>query len=172
MPTLRNITAQATYDTPLGKVLIARTEAGLAGLWFESQKWHPAPFSAPERPDDPLLSEAATQITDYFAGRRTHFELPLDLHGSPFQRSVWQALRDIECGATRSYAEIAHRIGSPLAVRAVGAAVGRNPVSVIVPCHRVLGSSGQLTGYAGGLDRKRALLALENTRQAPTQGTR
>jgi methylated-DNA-[protein]-cysteine S-methyltransferase len=172
MPTLRNITAQATYDTPLGKVLIARTETGLAGLWFESQKWHPQPFDAPERPDDPLLREAATQIADYFAGRRTRFELPLDLHGSPFQRSVWQALRDIECGATKSYADIARGIGSPLAVRAVGAAIGRNPISVIVPCHRVLGSSGELTGYAGGLERKRALLALEHTRHAPPQGTR
>lgn len=161
MPTLRHISAQAVYDTPLGRVLIARTQAGLAGLWFEAQKWHPGPIAAPERPDDPLLREAATQVTDYFAGRRTRFELPLDLHGSPFQRSVWQALRDIECGATRSYAEIARGIGSPQAVRAVGAAVGRNPLSVIVPCHRVLGSSGQLTGYAGGLDRKRALLALE-----------
>ncbi|MCR5882909.1 methylated-DNA--[protein]-cysteine S-methyltransferase [Rhizobacter sp. J219] len=164
MPTIRHLTAQARYDTPLGTVLIARTEAGLAGLWFESQKWHPAPLDAPERPDDPLLREAATQIADYFAGRRTQFELPLDLHGSPFQRSVWQALRDIDCGATRSYADIARRIGSPQAVRAVGAAIGRNPVSVIVPCHRVLGSSGELTGYAGGLDRKRALLALEAPR--------
>lgn len=164
MPTISHLTAQARYDTPLGTVLIARTEAGLAGLWFESQKWHPAPLDAPERPDDPLLREAATQIADYFAGRRTQFELPLDLHGSPFQRSVWQALRDIDCGATRSYADIARRIGSPQAVRAVGAAIGRNPVSVIVPCHRVLGSSGELTGYAGGLDRKRALLALEAPR--------
>lgn len=164
MPTLRRITAQATYTTPLGQVLIARTEEGLAGLWFESQKWHPAPIDAPERPDDPLLREAATQVTDYFAGRRTRFELPLDLQGSPFQQSVWQALRNIECGATQSYADIARSIGVPQAVRAVGAAVGRNPVSVIVPCHRVLGSGGQLTGYAGGLDRKRALLALESTR--------
>lgn len=159
-----HITAQATYDTPLGPVLIARTDAGLAGLWFAQQKWHPEPFDAPKRPDDPLLREAATQITDYFAGRRTQFELPLDLHGSPFQRSVWQALRDIGCGATRSYADIARGIGAPQAVRAVGAAVGRNPISVIVPCHRVVGSSGHLTGYAGGLDRKRALLALEGSR--------
>ena len=164
MPTLRHITAQAVYETPLGKVLIARTEVGLAGLWFESQKWHPEPMAAPERPDDPLLREAAAQVTDYFAGKRTQFELPLDLHGSPFQQSVWRALRSIECGATRSYADIARGIGSPQAVRAVGAAVGRNPISVIVPCHRVLGSGGQLTGYAGGLDRKRALLALEGNR--------
>lgn len=169
MPTLpcpapRTITAQAVYETPLGKVLIARTDTGLAGLWFESQKWHPEPFDAPERPDDPLLREAATQLAAYFSGQRTRFELPLDLRGSPFQQSVWQALRDIERGATRSYADIARHIGAPLAARAVGAAIGRNPVSVIVPCHRVLGSSGALTGYAGGLDRKRALLKLEAIR--------
>ncbi|MBX3623274.1 MAG: methylated-DNA--[protein]-cysteine S-methyltransferase [Rhizobacter sp.] len=161
MPTFRHITAQARFDTPLGPVLIARSEAGLAGLWFASQKWHPAPFDAPERPDDPLLREAATQLGDYFAGRRVHFDLPTDLHGSPFQRSVWQALCSIESGATRSYADIAAHIGTPQAVRAVGAAVGRNPLSVIVPCHRVVGRDGSLTGYAGGLDRKRALLALE-----------
>jgi len=161
MTTLHHITAQARFDTPLGRVLIARTEAGLAGLWFEAQKWHPASFDAPERPDDPLLREAATQLTDYFAGRRTQFELPLDLQGSPFQRSVWQALQSIGCGSTRSYADIARHIGAPHAARAVGAAVGRNPMSVVVPCHRVLGSGGQLTGYAGGLERKRALLALE-----------
>lgn len=155
------VTAQARFDSPLGPVLIARTDAGLAGLWFDAQRWHPEPIDAPERPDDPLLKEAAQQITDYFAGRRDRFELPLDLHGSPFQRSVWQALCEIETGATSSYADVARRIGSPAAVRAVGAAVGRNPVSVIVPCHRVLGSDGSLTGYAGGLERKRALLQRE-----------
>ncbi|HEY0817855.1 MAG TPA: methylated-DNA--[protein]-cysteine S-methyltransferase [Rhizobacter sp.] len=164
MPTLLHLTAQARCDTPLGRVLIARTEAGLAGLWFESQKWHPDPFDAPERPDDPLLRDAAMQIGDYFAGRLVRFELPTDLHGSPFQRSVWQALCTIERGATRSYADIARHVGTPLAVRAVGAAIGRNPLSVIVPCHRVVGSDGSLTGYAGGLERKRALLALERAR--------
>jgi methylated-DNA-[protein]-cysteine S-methyltransferase len=157
----RRCTAQARFDTPLGPVLLARTEAGLAGAWFEAQKWHPAPLDAPERPDDPLLKEAATQITDYFAGRRDRFELPLDLHGSAFQRSVWAALCAIETGATKSYADVARSIGSPQAVRAVGAAVGRNPLSVIVPCHRVVGADGSLTGYAGGLHRKKALLNLE-----------
>jgi methylated-DNA-[protein]-cysteine S-methyltransferase len=154
-------TAQARFSSPLGTMLLARTEAGLAGAWFESQKWHPEAFNAPERPDDPLLQLAATQIASYFAGRRTHFELPLDLHGTAFQRSVWRALCAIENGATQSYAAVARSVGSPQAVRAVGAAVGRNPVSVIVPCHRVVGADGSLTGYAGGLDRKRALLALE-----------
>jgi methylated-DNA-[protein]-cysteine S-methyltransferase len=154
-------TAQAHLPSPLGPMLLARTEAGLAGAWFESQKWHPAELGAPERPDDPLLQQAATQIADYFAGRRAHFELPLDLHGTAFQQSVWRALCNIKLGATQSYADVARRVGAPQAVRAVGAAVGRNPVSVIVPCHRVVGTNGSLTGYAGGLDRKRALLALE-----------
>jgi methylated-DNA-[protein]-cysteine S-methyltransferase len=154
-------TAQAHLSSPLGPILLARTEAGLAGAWFEAQKWHPEPLDAPERPDDPLLQQAAEQIAEYFAGTRSHFELPLDLHGTAFQRSVWQALCGIEAGATQSYAAIARSLGSPQAVRAVGAAVGRNPVSVIVPCHRVVGTDGSLTGYAGGLDRKRALLVLE-----------
>jgi methylated-DNA-[protein]-cysteine S-methyltransferase len=154
-------TAQAHLPSPLGPILLARTEAGLAGAWFEAQKWHPAELNAPEQADDPLLQEAATQISDYFAGRRTHFDLLLDLHGTPFQQAVWRALCAIDAGATESYATVARRIGAPQAVRAVGAAVGRNPVSVIVPCHRVVGSNGSLTGYAGGLERKRALLALE-----------
>ena len=154
-------TAQAHFASPLGPMLLARTDAGLAGAWFEAQKWHPEALDAPERPDDPLLQEAAAQIAEYFAGTRSHFKLPLDLHGSTFQQAVWRALCNIEAGATRSYAAVARSVGTPQAVRAVGAAVGRNPVSVIVPCHRVVGSNGSLTGYAGGLERKRALLALE-----------
>ena len=154
-------TAQAHLPSPLGPILLARTEAGLAGAWFESQKWHPAALDAPEQPDDPLLQQAATQIAEYFAGERSQFDLPLDLHGTAFQQSVWRALCAIEAGATQSYAAVARSVGAPQAVRAVGAAVGRNPVSVIVPCHRVVGADGSLTGYAGGLERKRALLALE-----------
>ena len=154
-------TAQARVDTPLGALLLARTERGLAGAWFEGQKHHPQPLAAPHRPDDALLRRAADQLQAYFAGTRDGFELPLDLHGTPFQRAVWAALCRIAPGATRSYAEVAQRIDAAAAVRAVGAAVGRNPVSVIVPCHRVLGSDGSLTGYAGGVDRKRALLDLE-----------
>ncbi|HEY0857431.1 MAG TPA: methylated-DNA--[protein]-cysteine S-methyltransferase [Albitalea sp.] len=154
-------TAQASFDSPLGAMLLARTEAGLAGVWFEGQKDHPGVLAAPERADDPLLRAAAAQLADYFAGRSARFDLPLDLQGTPFQRSVWQALLGIGSGRTCSYAEIARRVGAPSAVRAVGSAVGKNPLSVIVPCHRVLGSGGALTGYAGGVDRKRALLALE-----------
>jgi methylated-DNA-[protein]-cysteine S-methyltransferase len=153
--------AQATIATPLGAMLLARTAQGLAGVWFEGQKDHPGTLAAPECPDDPLLRAAAAQLGDYFAGHALHFELPLDLHGTPFQRSVWQVLLRIGAGCTCSYLDVATQAGSPRAVRAVGAAIGKNPLSVIVPCHRVIGSGGALTGYAGGIDRKRALLALE-----------
>ncbi|HEY1392647.1 MAG TPA: methylated-DNA--[protein]-cysteine S-methyltransferase [Methylibium sp.] len=155
--------AQTTIETPLGPLLLARSEQGLAGAWFEGQKDHPGPFAdTPERPDDPLLKEVGRQFADYWAGKRTSFDLPLDLQqGTPFQRAVWRALLGVGTGQTLSYGEIAERIGSPRAVRAVGAAVGRNPVSVIVPCHRIIGRDGSLTGYAGGLHRKTALLKLE-----------
>lgn len=154
-------TAQADIDTPLGRVRLARTARGLAGLWFEGQKHHPGELAVPQRPDDELLREAASQLQRYFAGTLTRFDLPLDLQGTPFQRSVWQALLRIPSGRTCSYGELARSIGAPAAVRAVGAAIGRNPASLVVPCHRVLGTDGALTGYAGGVDRKRALLALE-----------
>ena len=157
----RHATAQTRIETPLGAVLLARTADGLAGAWFEGQKHHPGELAAPHLDDDPLLAAAARQLQAYFGGAPTAFDVRLDLQGSAFQRSVWVALLGIDSGATRSYADIARAIGAPRAVRAVGSAVGRNPVSVIVPCHRVVGSSGALTGYAGGLDRKRALLALE-----------
>jgi methylated-DNA-[protein]-cysteine S-methyltransferase len=159
-------TAQATMMSPLGPLLLARTDQGLAGAWFEGQKHHPGELAAPSQPNDALLAKAIKQLADYFAGRGTHFTLPLDLQGTPFQRSVWAALLRIGAGATRSYADIAREIDSPAAVRAVGGAVGRNPVSVIVPCHRVVGRDGSLTGYAGGTDRKLALLRLEGAAPA------
>jgi len=165
MPNTSACTAQTTINTPLGKLLLARTAKGLAGIWFDGQKHHPAPLSVVRRPDDALLRRAADQLHAYFAGETLRFDVPLDLHGTPFQRAVWQALLAIPGGETRSYAEIAKALGAATAVRAVGAAVGRNPVSVIVPCHRVLGSDGSLTGYAGGVERKRALLALEHSMQ-------
>jgi methylated-DNA-[protein]-cysteine S-methyltransferase len=154
-------TAQAVVDTPLGRVRLARTAHGLAGLWFDGQKHHPGELAAPQRPADPLLRQAAAQLRRYFEGRGARFDVPLDLHGTPFQRAVWQALLSIPPGRSCSYGEVAQAIGAPGAARAVGAAVGRNPVSLIVPCHRVLGHDGSLTGYAGGVERKRALLALE-----------
>ncbi len=156
-------TAQALLDTPLGAVRVARTATGIAGLWFEGQKHHPGELAVPMRPDDPLLRRAAQALRRYFAGEAATFDLPLDLHGTPFQRSVWQALLRIPAGRTCSYGEIAQAIGAPQALRAVGAAVGRNPASLVVPCHRVLGRDGSLTGYAGGVQRKQALLALEGS---------
>jgi len=161
-------TAQTTINTPLGPMLLARTALGLAGVWFEGQKHHPAPLAAADRPDDALLRRAVAQLQAYFNGDALAFDVPLDLRGTPFQRSVWHALLAIPAGETRSYGALAKALGSASAVRAVGAAVGRNPVSVIVPCHRVVGSDGSLTGYAGGVDRKRALLVLEHaTEPAP-----
>jgi methylated-DNA-[protein]-cysteine S-methyltransferase len=118
-------------------------------------------------PDDEAFPEAVGQLEAYFAGERTDFELPLDLVGTAFQRRVWEALLTIPYGETRSYGEIARQIGAPSASRAVGLANGHNPIGIIVPCHRVIGSNGSLTGYGGGLDRKRALLALEKSRTAP-----
>ena len=115
----------------------------------------------PVSADDDLLADAARQLGEYFGGKRRSFDLLLDLRGTPFQRAVWQRLCTIPPGATTTYGAVAHDLGSPRAVRAVGAAVGRNPVSVIVACHRVLGAGGAATGYAGGLDRKAALLTLE-----------
>ncbi len=151
------------YDSPLGPMLIAARTGELAGLWFEGQKHWPADAQGWLRDDGhPVLVQARRQLDDYFAGRRAGFDLPLDLSGgTAFQARVWQALRRIPAGTTLSYSALAASIGAPAAVRAVGAAVGRNPVSIVVPCHRVLGAGGALTGYAGGLERKNALLRLE-----------
>ena len=157
-------TAQTTLATPLGWLLLARTAQGLAGAWFEGQKDHPGTLSAPPQSNDAVLMQAAAQLTEYFNGKRHTFDLPLDLHGTEFQCNVWRALLKIDTGKTQSYGDIARAVNSPKGVRAVGAAVGKNPLSVIVPCHRVMGSDGSLTGYAGGLDRKRALLKLEGIR--------
>lgn len=154
-----------THATPLGAVLLCASAQGLAGLWFDGQRHHPAPDRVARwtvDPAHPLLRAAVAQLDDWFSGRRTAFDLPLDLSaGTEFQQRVWRALQDIAPGQTRSYRDLAQIIGRPQAVRAVGAAVGRNPLSIVVPCHRVLGSDGSLTGYAGGLERKRALLRLE-----------
>ncbi|MES1161748.1 MAG: methylated-DNA--[protein]-cysteine S-methyltransferase [Rhizobacter sp.] len=163
IPNTSACTAQTTINTPLGKLLLARTAKGLAGVWFEGQKHHPLPLEVARRPDDALLRRAADQLHDYFAGKPVVFDIPLDLQGTAFQRGVWKALLAIPGGQTRSYGEIAKTLGSAAAVRAVGGAVGRNPVSVIVPCHRVIGSDGSLTGYAGGVERKQALLKLEKS---------
>jgi methylated-DNA-[protein]-cysteine S-methyltransferase len=152
-------------DSPLGPITLAATEFGLAGAWFEHQRHWPDTSGWQAADNHPVMLEAASQLADYFAGRRLHFDLPLDLsHGTLFQQAVWQGLLAIPAGRTLSYGALSSGVGKPAAVRAVGAAVGRNPISVIVPCHRVVGANGSLTGYAGGLERKSALLALEGLR--------
>ena len=153
---------QARYQGPLGSMIVAATARGLAGVWFEGQRHQPDTSDWPRNDKHPLLLQAIAQLDEYFAGTRDHFDMPLDLQGgTAFQQSVWQALLRIPPGGTTSYGSLSESIGKPAAVRAVGAAVGRNPVSIVVPCHRVLGSDGSLTGYAGGLERKSALLQLE-----------
>lgn len=153
----------ATHDSPLGPLLLAASAQGLAGLWFQGQRhWPPGADAWTAEPAHPVLAQARRQLDDYFAGRRASFDLPLDLDGgTDFQGRVWRALRAIPAGLTESYGALAARIGAPRAVRAVGAAVGRNPLSIVVPCHRVVGAAGDLTGYAGGLARKTSLLRLE-----------
>jgi methylated-DNA-[protein]-cysteine S-methyltransferase len=154
--------ACTTYESPLGPMLLAATDRGLCGIWFVGQRHGPDASGWREDAQHPLLLEGIAQLRAYFAGERSAFDLPLDLQaGTAFQQSVWQQLLAIPPGGTTSYAELARRLGRAQAARAVGAAVGRNPVSIVVPCHRVIGTGGSLTGYAGGLERKTALLRLE-----------
>jgi methylated-DNA-[protein]-cysteine S-methyltransferase len=151
-------------DSPLGCLFLAVAANKLVGIWFEGQAHLPDLSGYKVTPNHPVLQEAQTQLAQYFTGQRLHFELPLDLGtGTSFQQSVWQALLVIPRGQTCSYKDLSLRIGKPAAMRAVGGAVGRNPLSIIVPCHRVIGAHGALTGYAGGLARKTALLKLEST---------
>lgn len=149
-------------ETPQGPMILAARGGGLAGAWFEGQKhFEGVQPEWREAPGAPVLVEAARQLEEWFAGRRQRFELPLAPTGSPFQREVWAAIAALGFGETADYGTLAARIGRPKAARAVGAATGRNPISIIVPCHRLLGRDGALTGYAGGLSRKRALLEFE-----------
>ena len=155
-------TVQSNYDSPLGRIILAATDDRLVGVWFDGQRHQPDTSSWPRISDHGVLQQARAQLTDYFAGRRTSFELPLALGtGTDFQQAVWRALLKIPPGATLTYGALSAMLGKPAAVRAVAGAVGRNPLSIIVPCHRVLGANGALTGYAGGLERKAALLKLE-----------
>ena len=164
----------ARIASPLGDVLLLVRAGRLSGLYFVGQRDDPGPGTAIALADLPadlpaddmsadrrVLERAREQVDAYFAGRLSEFDLPLDLHGTPFQQSVWQALLTIPFGRTVSYGDIATRCSRPAAVRAVGRAVGSNPVSIVVPCHRVIGSNGALTGFGGGIERKQALLALE-----------
>jgi methylated-DNA-[protein]-cysteine S-methyltransferase len=148
-------------DSPTGPLTLVADDGVLSGLYMDRQRHRPHQETFGE-PDDRPFAEVTEQLADYFAGTRREFDVPLALHGTEFQRTVWQALGTIPYGETLTYGQLADRIGRPTASRAVGLANGKNPVSIIVPCHRVIGSTGDLTGYGGGLDRKRQLLALEN----------
>lgn len=148
--------------SPVGVLKLVASDAGLAAiLWENDDPRRVRLNSVIEDESHPILLETERQLGEYFAGRRRSFSLPLDFKGTPFQRRVWSALLTIPYGETRSYGEIARQIGNPAAVRAVGAANGRNPLSIIAPCHRVIGATGKLTGFAGGLETKARLLALE-----------
>ncbi|GGX72510.1 methylated-DNA--[protein]-cysteine S-methyltransferase [Streptomyces minutiscleroticus] len=155
-------------DSPYGPLTLVADDGVLCGLYMTDQRHRPAEetFGAP---DDTPFGAAVEQLNAYFEGELTHFTLELRLTGTPFQRAVWQQLRRIPYGETRTYGELAAALGSPGASRAVGLANGRNPVGIVVPCHRVVGANGGLTGYGGGLDRKRRLLDLER-RTAPSSG--
>jgi methylated-DNA-[protein]-cysteine S-methyltransferase len=152
-----------TIDSPVGPLTLAGRNGTLAHLRMVDQTHEPS--RANWEQDEEVFPDAVEQLGAYFAGELTSFELDLELAGTEFQRRVWAALQTIPYGETRSYGEIALQIGAPGAFRAVGLANGRNPIGIIVPCHRVIGSSGSLTGYGGGLDRKRALLDLEKSRK-------
>lgn len=142
--------------TPLGRMLLAQEEEELILVEFDA-----TPLKNWQQADTPLLVQAKAQLSEYFAGTRQEFTLPLSPKGTPFQQKVWAALQTIPYGQTRSYGEIARQIGSPKAARAVGMANHHNPIAILIPCHRVVGQNGALTGYAGGLERKKALLQLE-----------
>jgi methylated-DNA-[protein]-cysteine S-methyltransferase len=150
-----------------GGVLL-RVTAGDAGV--RSIEINPRrPASGTRNDGNPILAAAAAQLREYFDGQRQHFDLPLEPRGTEFQRKVWQALERIPYGQTRNYREIAEAVGTPRAVRAVGSANGRNPLPIVVPCHRVIGADGRLVGYAGGLEVKRILLELENRAASGTR---
>ncbi|EGA66039.1 methylated-DNA--[protein]-cysteine S-methyltransferase [Vibrio brasiliensis] len=151
-----------TFLSPLGKMTLQCNQQGLLGAWFETQTTQPDELGIFTQ-DNPILTRTIIQLEEYFAGSRTEFELPIAAVGTVFQTQVWKALTTIPYGVTWSYQDLANAIGNPKAVRAVGLANGKNPVSVIVPCHRVIGKSGKLTGYAGGVERKAKLLDLEQS---------
>ena len=151
------------YESPYGQMLLVAEGEGLCGVHFEGEKYHPAIH--PEWQRDARhapLRQVKRELVQYFNRERKRFETALAPVGTPFQQSVWKAISTVDFGDTITYGELARRAGSPGSVRAAGAATGRNPITILVPCHRIVGANGSLTGYAGGLDRKRALLALES----------
>ncbi len=152
----------AIQPSPVGKLKLVANDHGLAAILWENDREDRVKLGAmTERPDHPILVETKRQLGEYFAGQRTAFDLPLEFHGTDFQKGVWAALLRIPFGETRTYADIARELDRPGAFRAVGAANGKNPISIVAPCHRVIGTDGTLTGFAGGLEGKAFLLELE-----------
>jgi len=170
---MMNIVYFDRVASPLGELVLASDGDALSGAWFDGQRHQPPIGSAWRRqPDLPVLRCAAAELAEYFAGERMAFGVPLAAAGTPFQRDVWRAISGVRYGGTIAYRELAERAGRPASIRAAGAATGRNPLSIIVPCHRIVGADGTLTGYAGGLARKRALLALERAALAAAPASR
>ncbi|MCS6304246.1 MAG: methylated-DNA--[protein]-cysteine S-methyltransferase [Nitrospira sp.] len=150
------------HQSPRGRILLVADDQALTGVYFAGQKYHPRIDKKWKRADKHKpLRQAKRELSEYFDGKRTRFTVELAPQGTPFQRAVWKSIASVEFGQTIAYAELARRAGRPGSARAAGAATGRNPISIIVPCHRIVGSNGSLTGYAGGLAKKRALLELE-----------
>jgi len=159
-----------TLGSPVGALFLTSNGEAITELFMEKHKGGPKPIGDWRR-DDSLFREAADQLRAYFAGELTEFDLPLETGGAPFQQRVWAELRKIPYGSTISYGELARRIGAPKAPRAVGAANGSNPISIIIPCHRLIGSNGKLTGYGGGIERKKFLLEFEAETLAKRNGS-
>jgi len=155
--------AHVVVDSPIGPLTLVAADGRITGLFMDAQRHRPGAEVVGPRggPKQEPFASAADQLAAYFAGQLTEFDLPLAPAGTLFQRTVWAALQQIPYGETWSYGQLASKVGNPAAVRAVGLANGRNPIAVVVPCHRVIGADGSLTGYGGGLDRKRFLLDLE-----------
>lgn len=156
-------TRWTAIDSPIGRLTLTADDDAITGMWFATLRGESPPVQLASQQDDaaPLLRSAAAQLGEYFAGDRQTFDLPLRPAGTLFQQRVWAALRQIPFGQTITYGELAHRIGNAAASRAVGAANGRNPIGILIPCHRVIGTNGHLTGFGGGIDTKLALLKHE-----------
>jgi methylated-DNA-[protein]-cysteine S-methyltransferase len=156
--------ASKKMDSPVGRIRLVASNQGLAAILWEDDDPDRVPLhNITEDENHPKLLETEQQLKEYFGGTRRVFSVDLDFNGTDFQKKVWKALLDIPWGETRTYKQVAEQIGNPKAVRAVGAANGKNPISIIAPCHRVIGASGKLTGFAGGLENKALLLRLEQS---------
>ena len=160
------IYAHKKIDSPVGKLTLIANSKGLAAiLWEKDKPWTVSITHGNEDINHRVLLEVQRQLQEYFQNKRTRFDLALDFSGTEFQNKIWNALLAIPFGQTKTYSQIAHQIGNPKAVRAVGAATGKNPISIIAPCHRVIGASGKLTGFAGGLENKASLLRIEDPKR-------